>query len=330
VTSDRRLAQRHAQKLQIDLHVKGARQRLQAFDVSRHGLFVGIQSPPPVNHAVLLTVHLQGGPFDTMATVVRRNLPERGIAMGLDDKPIGMGVKLYCLSAEAKVRWDRFVLALEHPEVALPTRPTPHNAACFLVQLPDTSSLLDFFLTNVVGGRTLYVSPAMRKVGGEVQVVLVHPFSHDEFALSARVVEWNPDRPLRMGIKFEGLTRDVRRKFKGFLGPVPGSDSLSMPDGMPLLPSERPQWTEYAFFSPKLKNGLAPPKGASLPPQEPILEPVLLDEVHDLDLAIPIAQTQEELDTIEGEMLDLPELELVDKKALFDFTWNNDGGDDPV
>ena len=78
MTTERRQGARHPHDLEVELHVRGARTRLRAVDVSRHGLFVATESPAPTNHAVLLTVFLDGGPFDTMATVVRRLVPDRG------------------------------------------------------------------------------------------------------------------------------------------------------------------------------------------------------------------------------------------------------------
>jgi hypothetical protein len=294
MTSDRRHAKRHPERLDVDLHQRTTRRRLHAVDVSRHGMFLACPAPPPLHHAVLLTVLLPGGPFETMATIVRRN---EHAELG----PVGAGIKLFCLGAEAKSRWDRFVASLEGVELVLPTRPSNH-AACFLVQLETPAALFEFFQAAVLGKKTLHVSPALRELGAEVLFVLVHPASHDELELVARVVEYNPDRPLRMGVRFENIDRSTRAAFVRFLGPLPGAE-MSVPDGVPLLGAERPRWTEYAFYAPRL--GAAP---------EPA--PVEVPSAGDPEVA--------DLDIIEGRLLELPELELVDKRELFDFDWTNE------
>jgi hypothetical protein len=301
---ERRQATRHAQKLDVEVHSKTERIRLSALDVSRHGLFVMTTKPAPVHHAVLLTVHLRGGPFETMATVARRQL-EHGAG------PFGMGLKLFCLGAQAKSRWDQFVASLDDPGLNLPVRGVDPsgNGAVFLVQPDDAGELYEFFVSNVMGSRTLYLSPAIREIGAPVQVVLVHPVTHDEMTLFAQVSEWNADHPLRMGIRFNNLDRETRRAFKGFLGPVPGVGSLSMPDGAPLIGQERARWTEYAYYSPRVRANRSEVSGEIV---------ILEDEVP--QLAPPSA---DELDVIEGQLLEHPELEMVDARALFDFQWTN-------
>jgi hypothetical protein len=319
---DRRGAKRFQQELEIELHSKEARIRLPVFDVSRHGMFIACRDPPPMNHAVLMTVRMRGGPFETMATVMRRvtehpSFTAQSYGRG-GSTPLGMGVKLFCLGADAKDRWDRYVALLEDPGVQLPTRPlsTSKAAACFLVQPETVTELLEFYTQNVTSHRTLFVSPAVRMLGALVQFVLVHPDTHEEHALDAKVVEWNADHPLRMGVRFEKVDQSARRAFRGFLGPVPGAGTLSMPEGAPLVPGgARPKWTEYAFFSPKVRAN-----------RDPSGEFILLDDEATPSIIVP--PSPQELDVIEGEMLDLPALELVDKRELFDFHWNAEGAAD--
>jgi hypothetical protein len=315
--NDRRGAPRFQQDLEIELHSKTDRIRLPVFDVSRHGMFIACRDPPPMHHAVLMTVRLRGGPFETMATVMRRVTEYPKFTDGTfgrgGSNPLGMGVKLFCLGADAKERWDRYVALLEDPGVQLPTRPTSQASACFLMQPETVTELLEFYTQNVVSNRTLFVSPAVRMIGALVHFVLVHPDTREELVLDAKVVEWNPDHPLRMGVRFERVDKDSRRTFRGFLGPVPGAGTLSMPDGAPLVAGgQRPKWTEYAFFSPKVRAG-----------RDPSGEFVLLDD--DAAPAIIVPPSPQELDVIEGEMMELPEMSSVDKRALFDFNWDAGG-----
>ena len=276
--NERRLAVRHAHEVDVELHSRKERSRLRAVDVSRHGLFVTMDKPAPLHHALLLTVMLRGGPFECMATVVRRVTDQ-------NEGALGMGLKLFCLGAAAKDRWDRFVMSLEQPGLLLPVREARSDGACFLVQHDTIAALHEFFAQNVIGAKTLYLSPAIRLIGAPVQVVLVHPLTQVEHTLEARVVEWNADHPLRMGIRFEHVDR---RAFQRFLGAPPATPNS------PLVAAARPRWTEYAYYSPKVRRD----------------------------------QSTAELDVVEGKLLEHPELELVDKKELFDFAWTNPEDDD--
>lgn len=324
---DRRGAPRFQQDLEIELHSKTERIRLPVFDVSRHGMFIACRDPPPLHHAVLMTVKLRGGPFETMATVMRRVTSYPAFTTGSEGRggsqPLGMGLKLFCLGSDAKQRWDRYVALLEDPGVQLPTRPTSRASACFLMQPETVTELLDMYTQNVVSNRTLYVSPAVRMIGALVQFVMVHPDTREELVLDAKVVEWNADHPLRMGVRFEKVDAVSRRTFRTFLGPVPdagpvpGAGTVSMPDGAPLVAGgQRPKWTEYAFFSPKVRAN-----------RDPSGEFVILDD--DATPTIIVPPSPKELDVIEGEMLDMPEMEMVDKRALFDFNWTAEEQTDP-
>ena len=86
-----------------------------------------------------------------------------------------------------------------------------------------------------------------------------------------------------------------------------------MPDGAPLMPGgSRPKWTEYAFFSPKVRAN-----------RDPSGEFVILDDNAAQTIIVP--PSPQELDVIEGEMMDLPEMSSVDKRELFDFNWDAGG-----
>lgn len=320
---DRRGGTRHPHVLDVELHLKDERIPLRATDISRHGMFLESKLLfPPLHRAVLLTVQLKSGPFETMASIVRR------VEETSQGPVLGVGLKIYCLGANARQRWDAYVHGLESEPLDLradlKTR-TSKAAASFLVQPDDPAGLLEFFVNNVATPRTLYVSPAVRKVGAEVEFVLVHPLTHDEMVHLGQVVEWNADHPHRMGVQIAQPDSDARKAFKKFLGPVHGASMITgMPaasgEGTPVsagaagTAGEKARWTEYAFHSPKL-HPTAPPMPRDSDGTDEIL---LVDEV----IASMPPQPPEELDIIEGELLHHPELEYVDKRALFDFNWN--------
>lgn len=272
---ERRAGERFPLELAIDLHAQGDVVPVRALDVSRHGLFVACPQPPPLHTPVLITVKLRSGSFDTLATVVRRVEQQRQGALGA-------GLKLFCLGAEAKQRWDRFVGALESPGLALPTRPIHQIAACFLVQPEHPAALLEFFTHSVLADRTLYVSPAVRLLGAEVSFVLVHPRTHEESHQRAHVVEWSPDQPQRMGVRFAPVDTAGRQAFMKFLGDVPGA--VPPPLSEPLVRVARAGASEYAYFSPKLQA------------QDELVELLLVDEVIDKEDLFDFSWTNSEED----------------------------------
>jgi hypothetical protein len=281
---ERRDGARHTREIEVELHMRAARRRLRTGDVSRHGVFLVCNDPPPVSHAVLLTVYLEGGSFDAMATVARQ-VPER------HDQQGGVGLRFFCLGVPARRRWDEFIATVERP--TLRARPRPGDTgACFLIQPTDAAALLDFFEEIVLARSVVLVTPALRQLGAAVQLVLVHPVTQEEFAFDAAVVSWSPDDPMRMGVRMKPVDKATRQAFRAFVGPSPGAGSASMPDATPLIPAARDRVTEYAFVSPKLRRATG--------------------------------EHGPELDVVEGQLLELPELSLVDKSELFDFDWQNE------
>lgn len=301
----RRLGKRFKRKLDVELHIKGKGQLVRATDVSRHGLFLAMSDPPPENHVVLLTVHLPDAPFETMAIVARRVLEE--------GERSGAGVKLYCLASDAKQRWDGFLETISGAEYSLTPRAAPEHlasSASFLVQLGTVAEIEDFFRRHVRHDHVVHVTPALKELGAEVLLVLVHPESSKEFVLRAVVAELYPDRPLRMGIRFVDVDMAKRAELRRFLGLDREAKNREAPEPQ-LVPQLRSRFTEYAFYSPKVTPAVVPRDRPSVTTTD--------------SAPLVVADTSaEELATVEGELLDLEELALVDKQALFDFNWWNE------
>ena len=285
--SDQRRERRLKERLPCEVHIKAARVPALVGDVSRHGLFVHMKDPPPAAHVVALTLRLPGGPLDVMATVKRR------VTGSGDDE--GAGLALFAPSGSARARWEGFVRGAEQSGVPLaPLDRLTGADAAFLVQLPTTRALLAFFDEKIVPLQTVYVTPPVKRLGARIEVILVHPETDEEFVFSATVAELSADRPERMGIRFDPIDRETRQAFLAMLGP------LAHPQGRPLIGAQlhttgEERVTQYAFISPKLR-------GKSLDDQEPldIVEGTPIDDPHDTPV----------------------ELELVDKRELFDFTWD--------
>jgi hypothetical protein len=290
----RRVAPRYPRSIDVELNLKAGGKLAKTTDVSRHGLFVAMTEPPPDNHVVLLTVHLPGGPFETMATVM---WSAEASSLG---HTAGAGLKLYCLASEAKARWDRFIETVSGKEFSL----TPRSAAradsvSFLVQLDSLDEIEEFVNKHVRPGEIVELTPAVKDEGTEILCVLVHPENHKEFILAAKVEELYEDRPHKMGVRFFSLDLAQRKRFREFIGVderVRRAKAEAQVPERPLVQARRRTFTEYAFFSPK---------------------------VRELDDEEAQAVADDELEVVQGDVLEAPELQLVDKGSLFDFGWYN-------
>lgn len=80
--------------------------------------------------------------------------------------------------------------------------------ACFLVRMADKSRLREFLSGDVSQGGMFLKTPVLRAQGDLVELVLVHPESHEEYLLSGtvvRVVEHEDMKRRGLGIRFERL-----------------------------------------------------------------------------------------------------------------------------
>jgi hypothetical protein len=115
---ERRTARRVSYNLLVKQHGRIPR-TLTTIDVSRRGLLVVTNDPPPLNHAVRLTLELPNGALPAMASVVRYvTTPDP------DKKVVAMGLRLFGLSGELRARWDQFILSASNYEKVMGSRDT--------------------------------------------------------------------------------------------------------------------------------------------------------------------------------------------------------------
>ncbi|MCA9665112.1 MAG: PilZ domain-containing protein [Myxococcales bacterium] len=146
----------------------------------------------------------------------------------VEDSP-GMGLSFFALSRQAKDRWDKFVLGLargelsadEPPSGILPVRRrhTRHRS-CFLVRLGDRPRMREFFTRDISAGGMFFHTPAPDRVGPEVELVLVHPETRDEFPLFGavtRIVESERVAERGVAVAFRRLTAREETKLLTFI-----------------------------------------------------------------------------------------------------------------
>lgn len=271
-----------------------------------------MRHPPPPGDVVTVTVFLPGGSFDVMATV------QRHAGTGFADE--GAGLLLFALGGQARARWESFVRGAEEPGLALAPiagSTTGHVDvdAAFLVQLESARAMLAFFDTTIAPVQTVSVTPAYRRLGARVAVSLVHPLRDDQETFTATVTELSTDRPERMGITFDAIPRERRQAFLARLGPA------AHPNGRPLLdvtPTGAEHLTEYAFISPRLAASRGVPSPSPSAPSSAPTAPSWHADHADHD---------DGLEVVHGQVLAEPPS--IDRRALFDFSWDAGGLEPP-
>lgn len=184
---ERRRYRRHECELRALLRERVRTAALKTVNISRHGVFIITDSPKPERELVRLSFELPDGPLEVMGMVARA-VP-RDAAAGAHP---GMGIDFFALAKQAKDRWDAFVEgAPDAPSAALPDpvrRKHPRQVTCFLIRLRDRHRLREYYTRDISGGGTLLKTPSPGEVAPEVDMILVHPETDDEFSLTGRVV----------------------------------------------------------------------------------------------------------------------------------------------
>ena len=200
---------------------RGGSSTLVAVDVSRHGAFLRAEGNdtelPPVRQLLQLRFAPPGTPLDVdldVMCMVARTIP----AGDPSGRGPGIGVDFFSLSKEAKAHWERFIAALKvqpmeirpggdvNPRVWIqPTRHTgdlPPAGEANRTQQPQreagkgvvflrfaTREAVEAFARTELPKGTLFLrTPLLKDVGENVEVVVVHPETDDEFRLEGTVV----------------------------------------------------------------------------------------------------------------------------------------------
>lgn len=216
MSAERRRFSRHACTLPVELEERGQSVRMVTADISRHGAFVLTDSPRRASELLRLRFDLGDHGHIEVTAQVAWHVPAS------DDASTGpgMGVDFFTLSGEAKERWDDFVEDLSLQDQAAPSgdqdltwqpvrRRHSRHRSCFLVRLREKEGLRAFYTRDIGAGGMFLSTPTPDDTEREVDVVLVHPQSEQEYPLTAQVVrvansESSPERGV--AIAFERLS----------------------------------------------------------------------------------------------------------------------------
>jgi hypothetical protein len=287
--------------LLVELLQNAQTMMLQSVDVGRHGLFVTHPSPPRERHVVMLNIHLPDGAIRATAMVSR--VVDRPNGQG------GMGVQFFALAEDQKARWDRFIAELDGQRQVEPLGPTRSDVASFYVKPRHLDRLKAFYAENVLNGRMELATPVLKAVGNDVNMVVVHPLTQEEFTLRGVVTAVHVDRPKRMEIVFSEMSADLVTNFAGFV--ETGVRAATLPP----MPPPGPELAEGAprrgHAPPPLPQDAHPPVSVARPPlfglqghdEELVVEDDQLFEWESVELDEEAPPPAESIPVVHGQLL---------------------------
>lgn len=214
-TVDQRRSKRYPCHLPVDLLIEGQARRVEATNVSRHGMFIETDAPPNERFVLQVMLHLPDGPLPATAFVTRR--AARGAT--------GAGLQFFTMSSTVKQRWDYYIywLANRSPFTQAPGptplgRPPGEERASFLVKLDTVDALRRVMSHNFPLGSIYLATPLLHRVGELVSVILIHPKTEEEFVLLGSINRVRSENPRGVEIRLDELSPIQREIFARFVG----------------------------------------------------------------------------------------------------------------
>ncbi len=215
----------------VILTTSGGVQKLVTHNISRHGAFVLTDSPIALRQLANLEFQLPGGVrVNVMGRVARLVMPDDSAPTGP-----GMGVDFFSLTNNAKKIWNDFCLELENarseeeddpmtPDATLKAKPirrkSPRYILSFLVRMRDKDRMREFYTRNISRGGMFLNTPLLRNEGEDLEVLLIHPDTHQEYPILSRVIRVESGPPAEhegMGVEFLGLDENTKSRIQEFI-----------------------------------------------------------------------------------------------------------------
>jgi hypothetical protein len=237
---EQRRSQRHPCRLSVAVTRGKEVTHARTADVSRHGMFLQTEEPPPERLLLKFVMQMPDGPLEATGFVTRRVT---------DGARVGAGVQFFALASQAKARWDTFVSQLSGsapPPWAENTLPPPDpvdDSASFLIKLKSAQRLTEFFDRKIRSGQIAMNTPLLREVGSKVALIIIHPESEREFLIRGVVASIDSGDAKSMTIDLEPITDKTVRRFKEFVSTGKPTDTmdLEMRGEQPEQPASAPE-----------------------------------------------------------------------------------------
>lgn len=223
--SNKRKHERYGYKAPA-LLVRGRRQtQLMTEDISFSGLFLRTDNPPPLRELVKIKLVLPSDKLDAELLGMAVHRVEPG-----GPRIAGIGILLYGLDPQMRVRWERFVQEvrggqhgsgptqdLAWPEPKVPSKGKDYRPE-LRVQLPHEAAMQTIHDRDLVRKRTFVRTELYLERGTRAQVIFLHPDSGRPFSVQGRVLQ-----PIRregmtgLALELDGITPKVIEEFVEFM-----------------------------------------------------------------------------------------------------------------
>ncbi|MEM1023264.1 MAG: PilZ domain-containing protein [Myxococcota bacterium] len=242
---EQRRSKRFAAELPVEVFRGGQRSSGRTKDVSRHGLFLVLDPPPPERLLLRFTLDMPDGALEATGFVTRQvRSPQL----------VGAGIQFFALASAAKARWDAYISAVSTgttPSSAVAPHPQD-DGATFLIKLKDTKRLVEFFERRMRAGQVFMNTPLARPVGSNVSLILIHPESEREFLVRGKVTKVDTSQR-GMNIEIDALTPKLEQRFHDFVQTGVPSETMDLvvhPEKGRLQTADTPPVAEPAGASP--------------------------------------------------------------------------------
>ena len=202
-------------------------------NINRRGIYIRMDNPKPLRQLIQFRISLPPTDQDldligmVVHSVTAADAPEQGV-------PPGMGIQLYGLGGSVKQQWETYVAARRKEYMR--KRPTgswmrpvdsidavqrkhPRQLASFRVIIKDVEKLYEFLSKDVSLGGMFLRSDVLFREGTQVELIVVHPLSDEEFPVGGVVVrvEEEPLDERGMGIEFTEFNTERLGEFESFI-----------------------------------------------------------------------------------------------------------------
>jgi len=188
-------------------------------DVSRHGVFVESERDLPKRQLIQveLTIPDEPLPVPMMAMVTR-------VVPGDEDAKGGFALDFYALEKGSMAAWERFVDKLEKQKGVAParrrsTQSMPAAGPRLGLRVSSIDRLIEVYHEGIRKQQLWLPAAGERPSGQRLEIVLVHPTSHDRFSIFGQVVgkDRSPLGESGLKIKLFPLSRSADKRLRDFI-----------------------------------------------------------------------------------------------------------------
>ncbi len=245
-TREKRLAPRFELELPVTIKTREQELTSHTMTLSRHGVFVATPHLRMAGELIQLYITLPFELVTAAASLKMMAVVARVVTTAEAEQrhqKAGMGLKFFMVATADKEIWDAFIagldrarkLAMARPQEAgapsatereaapvcpIPLPPHRQGPMRFLVRARNPEQLRQFAIRELAQGSMFLRTPLMRSLREEVEIILIHPRTEEEFPIAGLVSGLRSTGPIAergMAIEFSRCDAPFRSQFDRFV-----------------------------------------------------------------------------------------------------------------